>query len=195
MTEHLNDNLTLSLPGDNRIFTVAQLRTLGYTDGEIGVLVDATPELRTTEGRRHSATDQSHLDAAHAAAGEVLDHLASAGARVPGTSQRTEADVEKAERAAGRFAPPDAYEPQLKQLRAACATPDSTFEEKWKADRLRELNAEHARLEASSATHRAAMSRAAEGRTTYPIPNSYEADLQKLRERDARALAAKESHR
>src|SRR5687767_12377174 len=48
------------------------------------------------------------------------------------------------------YAPPNPYEPHLATLRAASSTPAPTFEDTNKANRLRELNAEHARLAAHS---------------------------------------------
>ena len=88
---------------------------------------------------------------------------------------------------------PDPYAKDLAAMKTASATPESTFEETLRADRLAALADEHRRLSAHSEARRAEVLRVAADRETYPIPNSYEADIQKLRERDARMLAAKES--
>jgi hypothetical protein len=42
------------------------------------------------------------------------------------------------------YAPPDSYAPSISALRAANATPASRFEEQYKADRLREIDEQHA---------------------------------------------------
>jgi len=85
------------------------------------------------------------------------------------------------------------HDPYAKDLalKTASAAPETSFEDKWKADRLAALDAEYRRLDAHINTH--PTPRVAEGRKTYPPPNSYEAGIQALAARDARALAAKEN--
>jgi hypothetical protein len=46
-----------------------------------------------------------------------------------------------------KFKPPNPYEKGLAALRAASATPRSTFEERWKEARRRDLEAERRRFE------------------------------------------------
>ena len=46
------------------------------------------------------------------------------------------------------YTPPDSYAPGIATLRAASSTPESRFEDQWKADRLRELEVEHRSLDA-----------------------------------------------
>jgi hypothetical protein len=48
--------------------------------------------------------------------------------------------------AAEEFTPEDSYREGIARLKAANATPLSTFEDQYKAARLRELDAEHPRL-------------------------------------------------
>ena len=193
----LHDTDKLQLKGDTGHWQyVADLRRLGYTEEELEVAADwgaiqrgtecyTVKELRTLEGRRHSTADQEHLDTAATHAAKVLDRLHSAGARVPGTSQQREADIEQEERAAAAYAPPDSYASGLAALRAASAS-TASFEEQYTATRLAALNAEHDRMTAHLEAHRTERLRTAEGQTTYPSPDAYGADLKKLREKEAR---------
>jgi hypothetical protein len=175
----LDDDLSLTLPGDTRVFTVRKLRTLGYLEHELQVLCDYTPpELHTAEGRRHSAQDQLHLDVAHTHATAVLDALHSAGARAPGTSQQDEADLEQMERDAEEA--PDPYAPGIAAMRVAAATELSTFEDKYKAQRMRELEATSVAIDSTP------MLRTTEAGDIPAPPDSYAADLAKLRAKDAR---------
>jgi hypothetical protein len=146
----------------------------------------ALSELRTLEGRRHSEKDQAHLDTAGKHAVKILDALHSAGARVPGTSQRAEADIERQERAAS-YAPVDSYGPHLSALKAASATPEQTFEARYKAESLAKFEAEWQRFDEVAEEFHASMRTAAAAAPRYPIQNSYEADLKILREREQRA--------
>jgi hypothetical protein len=92
----------------------------------------------------------------------------------------------------GKVTPaPDPYQKELAALRAASATPETTFEDSLKADRMRDLAAEHRRLDAHVDAHRAETLRTAAGRQSYPPPNPYEGGIKQLRERDARAKEAK----
>ena len=70
------------------------------------------------------------------------------------------------------YTPPDSYAPSLAKLRAANATPESTFAEQYKADRLRELDAEYARVELRAAQQPRPCLTAAELATFSP-PNPY----------------------
>jgi Ser/Thr protein kinase RdoA (MazF antagonist) len=135
-------------------------------------------ELRALEGRRHSAIDQAHLDAAGTHAAAVLDRLHSAGGRVPGVSQTAEADIERTERAAERYAAPDPYERELKQLKAAAATSESTFAERYAADRLASAMAMRAALDAEEP-------RLAAAELAAP-PDSYAAGIEALRAKESR---------
>jgi hypothetical protein len=96
--------------------------------------------------------------------------------------------------AAAGFAPPDPYAAGIAAMSAASATPESTFEERWKAERLEALNAEHARLDALVAAHPSPRLTTAEAESLAP-PDPWNAGIKALRERDARAATAKETAR
>ena len=55
--------------------------------------------------------------------------------------------VRVAENIDDRYPSPDVYGPGLARLRAASSTPESRFEEQYKAERLAALKAEYARWE------------------------------------------------
>lgn len=76
----------------------------------------------------------------------------------------------------------DPYAEPLKQMRAAAATPESTFEVRWKAERLAALAAEQQRRDAERHEPRFV---AAEDLAKYRAPDSYAAALKALREKDA----------
>ena len=60
---------------------------------------------------------------------------------------------------------PDLYAEAIPALRAACATPVSVFENKWKRERLAELEAEHVEMASDNARRvLAEILRAAEAR-------------------------------
>ena len=89
---------------------------------------------------------------------------------------------------------PDPYAKELAERRAAegtSATPEQSFEDKYKAERAAEFAAQRTRMTAHAHRQRAEQLRAAEGQRTYEIPDAYAEGLKTLRERDARALAAK----
>jgi hypothetical protein len=91
------------------------------------------------------------------------------------------------------YAPPDPYAKDLAALKAASAATDAeTFEDAWKKRRMLELNAEYRRFRGHIDAN--PTPRAAEGKS-YAPPDPYEADIKRLRERDARALVAKEKRR
>ena len=73
---------------------------------------------------------------------------------------------------------PDPY--QLAGLRAASATPESTFEVGWKAERLRELDAERTRRDAGAAAYPRLRLTAAE-LSPYAAPDGYRIALDKMR--------------
>ena len=81
-------------------------------------------------------------------------------------------------------APPNGYKVGLAALRAATATPARDFEDRYKAARLRDLEAE--------ATRRAGAAEAPAPRMTsaelapYAAPDSYEAGLKALRAKETR---------
>jgi hypothetical protein len=81
----------------------------------------------------------------------------------------------------------DPYRKALAEMRAAAATDASTFEDGYKADRLRALDAEYARRDAEP---RLTVLDAAD---LVKAPDAYAAGLKLLRERDAARAAAKES--
>jgi len=86
---------------------------------------------------------------------------------------------------ANNYAPPDPYAAGLAQLRAATATPLSTFEDQYKASRLRELAAEYDRAAAHLEVNPSPRLTAAEA-TEYAAPNPYEAGLKALRAKKTR---------
>ena len=73
---------------------------------------------------------------------------------------------------------PDPYD--LAGLRVASATPESTFEDGWKAERLRELDAERARRDGGPATNPRPRLTVAE-LSMYAPPDSYRIALDKMR--------------
>lgn len=83
------------------------------------------------------------------------------------------------------YAPPDPYA-GISALRAATATPEQTFEERWKADRLRALTAEHTRLEALIAASPRMTAAGEADRAKYTPPDPYAAGIKALREKEAR---------
>lgn len=142
----------------------------------------AAQELRAVEGRRHSAIDQAHLDAARTHAAAVLDRLHSAGARVPGVSQTAEANIEEAERAAERYEAPNSYDREISAMRAASATPEQDFEKQWKAERTLEIEQTHAALDAEELQPRMTAAELAE----YAPPDPYAAGIKALQQRETR---------
>ena len=92
------------------------------------------------------------------------------------------------------YAPPNPYEHGLKKLRAASSTPERSFEEHWKAARLRALEIEHAEIEAHIEANpypRLTTAELEECRA----PDPYRAGLDKLRsetERDRERLHARQ---
>jgi hypothetical protein len=68
----------------------------------------------------------------------------------------------------------------LKKLRAASSTPERSFEELWKAARLRALEIEHAAIEAQIAANPFPRLTAAE-LAPYAAPDPYKAGLDKMR--------------
>jgi len=76
------------------------------------------------------------------------------------------------------FTPENPYEQDVQRLRAASATPLSDFEARWKAERLRALEAEYAELEA----RRPPAPRLTDAELeSYAPPDSYAADLRVLK--------------
>jgi hypothetical protein len=78
------------------------------------------------------------------------------------------------------FAAPDPYAADIAKLRAAAATPASTFEAGWKADRLATLDAERA-AGAALKPGKPARLTAAES-STYAPPNGYRIALDAMKE-------------
>jgi hypothetical protein len=80
------------------------------------------------------------------------------------------------------LAAPDPYAEGLKQLRAAAATPESTFEQRWKEDRLAALDAEYQRWNAHVREHPSPrLTDAEEASSSYAPPDPYKAGLDKMR--------------
>jgi hypothetical protein len=75
---------------------------------------------------------------------------------------------------------PDGYAQGIAAMRAARATPQSIFEERYKADRLRELEEEYADAERRPAPQPAPRLTAAELAAAEP-PNGYQIALDKMR--------------
>lgn len=80
----------------------------------------------------------------------------------------------------------DSYEPYLAKLRAANDTAVSTFEEDWKTKRTRELAAEHAEIDASSAAALWPRLTAAELEEIPDPPDPYAAGIKALGLKEAR---------
>ena len=95
----------------------------------------------------------------------------------------------------GTFAPPNGYQKALAERRAAEQTPESTFEDRWKADRLRDLAAEPARVAALRAAHGIPEPRfvVLSADDLCKSPDIYGPGIKALQERDRRAAAAKEA--
>ena len=194
MTE-LHDDDKLQRPGDvGNWQTVKDLRSLGYTEPELESIADfgaierrgewyTVAELRLAAGRRHSTADQEHLDVAATHAAAVLDKLHSAGARVPGTSQQREADIETEERNAEGFAPPDIYAGPLAIMRAASLRSSTSFEDTWKAQRAAEFAAQRDRMARHVDAHPSAPRLTTAEVKSYAPPDAYAADLAKMRNR------------
>jgi hypothetical protein len=85
---------------------------------------------------------------------------------------------------------PDPYQKELAAMRAASATPESDFAAAYRAKGLAALNYTHAALDAAPLQPRLT---AAERADIPAIPDPYSAGIKALRDRDARALAAKEN--
>ena len=87
---------------------------------------------------------------------------------------------------AAECAPPDPYAEPLQTLRAAAATPLSTFESQWKASRLRDLEAEAAAVVAEvAAVPRMTAAEEAE-LASYAPPSPYAAGIKALRAKRTR---------
>jgi hypothetical protein len=74
------------------------------------------------------------------------------------------------------YAPPDPYQ-GVATLKAASAAPESTFEDRWKADRLQALDAERARSDAANAAVPRLKVLTAEELAPYAAPNGYDIAL------------------
>jgi hypothetical protein len=86
-----------------------------------------------------------------------------------------------AECRAESYAPPPAYQEGLALLRAAGATSERDFEDRYKRERLAALAAEHDRL-AATPTPRLTAAEEAEMVTNYGAPDIYAAPLRKMKE-------------
>jgi hypothetical protein len=80
------------------------------------------------------------------------------------------------------YAPPNAYERELKTLRAATATHGSRFEDRYGADRLRDIEATRAALDAEERAPHLTAAELAEFRA----PNPYAAVIEALQEKKTR---------
>ena len=78
---------------------------------------------------------------------------------------------------------PDPYARHLQAMRTANATQSTTFESKWKADRLADMEATRRALDAEEPAPRLIAAELA----PYRAPNAFEAGLQALREKEARS--------
>jgi len=106
----------------------------------------------------------------------VADHLREQGIPV------TKASIEATFRALD-CTPPNPYTHGLTALRAATATPESTFEDRWKAERLAALSTEHRDIAASIAAAPQPRLTAAQVAEFAP-PNSYQVALAAMKEDD-----------
>jgi hypothetical protein len=83
------------------------------------------------------------------------------------------------------YAPPDIYGPHLPALKAASATPESAFEDEWKAARMREVTEMTIRLAAAPELPAFAppeiRTLTDEELDAYAPPDPYAADIAKLR--------------
>lgn len=80
------------------------------------------------------------------------------------------------------YTPQDPYADGLKKLRAASATSASRFEDEYKAARLREFEAEYARLATLRAAHAARLAATPHADLeSYAPPDPYRAGLDKMR--------------
>lgn len=83
------------------------------------------------------------------------------------------------------YDPPDGYQAALTAMRAAAATPESNFEDRWKASRRRALEQEYAEHAARVAAAPAALLTAAE-LVRYAAPDSYAAGIKALQSKERR---------
>jgi hypothetical protein len=83
------------------------------------------------------------------------------------------------------YTPPDSYAADLAKLRAASATPDTLFAERYAADRLRALDLEHKEIDAHIAAAPQPRLSAAEDAEFAP-PDPYAAGIKALQLREAR---------
>ena len=87
------------------------------------------------------------------------------------------------------YSPKDPFAADIAAMRAAEATPESRFEDAYKAARLRELAAEDAEVAQLRAAHEARIAATSSSRFTaaelqeFAPPNPYEADLKALRDK------------
>ena len=105
---------------------------------------------------------------------------ARAAAETLRTNIRQEATVEH------DYTPPDPWARETATNRAAHATPMSTSEEQDKTDRLRELNAEHADIDAYIASHPQPRLTAAELAAIPEPPDPYAAGITERQAKGAR---------
>ena len=111
------------------------------------------------DGRRVTPTADAMCDACRA-------HFASLN-----TEEDTMTDI------------PNPYEHDLKKLRAANATPESTFEEDWKAERLHALAAEYRAADLRTAERSTPCLMEAEAASFAP-PNPYAAHIKGLQSKE-----------
>jgi hypothetical protein len=83
------------------------------------------------------------------------------------------------------YAPVDPYGPHFAKLRAAAATPLSTFEDEYKATRMRDLAATRRALDAEEPPPRMTAAEKAELAAFTP-PNAYETGIKALQEKRRR---------
>jgi len=207
---NVDDDTQIWLPGDStRRYTARQLRALGHTEYELRILTTPIIDLDHDQltafelelGRRIGATATIVKFDANTGLGRYQTVLvtgetvtrpftASADAILTPTFAPSvnAGGPNKGKEVTGKFAAPDTYKKALER-RAAEATPEQKADDDFKALRTAEFAAEARRRDEHIAAHPRLTTAEAK---TYPPPDAYAPDLQKLRERDARALAAKE---
>lgn len=102
----------------------------------------------------------------------VADRLKAKG--LPVTKDTIDAEFRALDADTSAYTPPNPYAAGLAALRAAAATPETTFEDRYKAERLAALAAEH--------RENPVVYRAARDLASYAAPDPYAAGLKAMRE-------------
>jgi hypothetical protein len=204
----IDDDALMRLPGDNRTFTAKELRSLGYEEHELRVLADddvhvadvpsteatqaqleefkkqlrkADPEFIKILWTQREGTNTASQVGKGVYLTQVDGHASPRERPFTFSGSKVLSPTGKA-KTLESFAPPDAYQKGLEALRAAASrSTEPNFEDGWKAERARELQAQRDRMTAHVAAHPAPPRLTTAEVNNYAPPDPYKADLDKMR--------------